>query len=71
MASGSSRADEIVRPVTNLRFTQSYLDALSPGAVRGVGSDSTLVGGAVFGLGAYVIPSLHLAAWSFTGGAKG
>ena len=61
----------IVRPVTNLRFTQSYLDALSPGAVRGVGSDSTLVGGAVFGLGAYVIPSLHLAAWSFTGGAKG
>jgi predicted Zn-dependent protease len=61
----------IVRPVTNLRFTQSYLDALAPGAVRGVGSDSTLVGGAVFGLGAYVVPSLHLAAWSFTGGAKG
>ena len=61
----------IVRPVTNLRFTQSYLDALSPGGVRGVGSDSTLVSGAVFGLGAYVVPSLHLAAWSFTGGAKG
>jgi predicted Zn-dependent protease len=61
----------IVRPVTNLRFTQSYLDALGPGSVRGIGSDATLVGGATFGLGAYVVPSLHLAAWNFTGGAKG
>ncbi len=61
----------IVRPVTNLRFTQSYLEALAPGAVRGVGSDATLVGGGIFGLGAYVVPSLHLAAWNFTGGAKG
>ena len=61
----------IVRPVTNLRFTQSYLEALAPGAVRGIGSDQTLVGGGIFGLGAYVVSSLHLAAWSFTGGAKG
>ena len=61
----------IVRPVTNLRFTQSYLEALGPGAVRAVGSDATLVGGAAFGLGAYVVPSLHLASWNFTGGAKG
>ena len=61
----------IVRPVTNLRFTQSYLDALAPSGVRGVGSDATLVGGATFGLGAYVVPSLHLASWNFTGGAKG
>ncbi len=61
----------IVRPVTNMRFTQSFLDALGPGAVRGVGSDETLVGGATFGLGAYVVPSLHLASWNFTGGAKG
>jgi hypothetical protein len=29
------------------------------------------VGGATFGFGAYVVPSLHLAAWNFTGGAKG
>ncbi len=62
---------KIVRPVTNLRFTQSYVDALGPGAVKGVGSDLTLVGGATFGFGAYVVPSLHLAAWNFTGGAKG
>jgi predicted Zn-dependent protease len=61
----------VVRPVTNLRFTQSYLEALSPGAVRGVGSDMTLVSGGIFGFGAYVVPSLHLAAWNFTGGAKG
>ena len=62
---------QIVRPVTNLRFTQSYVDALGPGAVKGVGSDQTLVGGATFGFGAYVVPSLHLAAWNFTGGAQG
>jgi predicted Zn-dependent protease len=61
----------VVRPVTNLRFTQSYLDALGPDAVRGVGSDATLIGGATFGFGAYLVPSLHLAAWNFTGGAKG
>ena len=61
----------VMRPVTNLRFTQSYLEALAPGAVRGVGSDLTLVGGATFGVGAYVVPSLHLASWNFTGGAKG
>ena len=61
----------IVRPVTNLRFTQSYLEALAPGQVRGIGSDATLVGGATFGIGAYVVPSLHLASWNFTGGAEG
>jgi predicted Zn-dependent protease len=61
----------ITRPVRNLRFTQSYLEALAPGAVRGVGSDVTLVPGGAFGLGAYGVPSLHLASWNFTGGARG
>ena len=61
----------IVRPVTNLRFTQSFVDALGPGAVKGVGADQTLVAGATFGFGSYVVPSLHLAAWNFTGGAQG
>jgi predicted Zn-dependent protease len=61
----------IVRPVTNLRFTQSFVDALAPGAVKGVGADQTLVAGATFGFGSYVVPSLHLAAWNFTGGAQG
>ena len=61
----------VVRPVTNLRFTQSYLEALAPGNVRRVGSDLTLVGGGTFGIGAYAVPSLHLASWNFTGGAAG
>jgi predicted Zn-dependent protease len=61
----------IARPVTNLRFTQSYLEALGPGQVRGIGSDHMLVGGATFGFGAYVVPSLHLESWNFTGGARG
>ncbi|HEY8170023.1 MAG TPA: metallopeptidase TldD-related protein, partial [Candidatus Limnocylindria bacterium] len=61
----------ISRPVTNMRFTQSYLEALAPGAVSGVGSDLTLVSGTTFDFGAYVGPSLHLASWNFTGGAQG
>ena len=61
----------IVRPVRNMRFTQSFVEALGPGQVRGIGSDLTLVGGATFGYGAYVVPSLHLASWNFTGGARG
>jgi predicted Zn-dependent protease len=61
----------IVRPVTNLRFTQSFLDALGPGKVRGIGSDLTLIAGGAFGFGAYAVPSVHLASWNFTGGARG
>ena len=62
---------KVSRPLSNLRFTQSYHEALAPGAVRGVGSDLTLVPGAIFGVGAYAVPSLHLASWNFTGGARG
>ncbi|MBW3613426.1 MAG: TldD/PmbA family protein [Chloroflexi bacterium] len=62
---------QVVRPVTNLRFTQSYLDALAPGNVLDIGTDLTLVGGGTFGIGAYAVPSLHLASWNFTGGASG
>lgn len=61
----------VARPVTNMRFTQSYVEALGPSAVRGIGSDATLVAGAMFGFGGYVVPSLHLASWNFTGGANG
>jgi predicted Zn-dependent protease len=59
----------VVRPVSNLRFTQSYLDALGPGAVRVIGRERALITGS-FG-GAFLVPSLHLASWNFTGGAKG
>jgi predicted Zn-dependent protease len=60
---------QVVRPVSNLRFTQSYLDALRPGAVRAIGRERALITGS-FG-GAFLVPSLHLASWNFTGGAKG
>jgi len=59
----------IVRPVSNLRFTQSFSAALAPGAVRGVGSERPLIYGG--GDGAALVPALHLAAWNFTGGARG
>ncbi len=59
----------IVRPVTNLRFTQSFVEALAPGAVCGVGSEQALLFGGWESV--YLVPALHLASWNFTGGAKG
>lgn len=55
----------ITGAVENLRFTQSFVAALAPGAVLGVGDDGMLANGDVWA------PSLHLASWSFTGGARG
>jgi predicted Zn-dependent protease len=59
----------IVRPVTNLRFTQSFLDALGPGAVRGISAERAVVLAGWDSI--YLVPWLHLASWNFTGGAKG
>ena len=59
----------VTRPVKNLRFTQSYVDALAPASVKAVGSDATLVH-AGFEI-ATLVPSLHLASWNFTGGSSG
>ncbi|MBA2717820.1 MAG: TldD/PmbA family protein [Chloroflexi bacterium] len=59
----------VVRPVTNLRFTQSFVEALGPGAVRGISTNREL---ALAGWNSvYLVPSLHLAKWNFTGGARG
>ncbi len=55
----------VVGGVPNLRFTQSYVDALRPGNVLGVGSDARLFDGT------YHVPTIHLATWNFTGGARG
>ena len=55
----------VVGGVPNLRFTQSYVDALRPGNVLGVGADARLFDGT------YHVPTVRLAAWNFTGGAKG
>lgn len=54
----------VTKAVKNLRFTQSYVAALGPGNVLGIGSDATLAGG-------YVVPSVRLRSWNFTGGARG
>jgi predicted Zn-dependent protease len=61
---------EIVRPVRNLRFTQSYVDALGPGRVLGVGSELGTTIDRYSG-GLYAVPPVRLASWHFTGNAAG
>lgn len=56
--------------VSNLRFTQSPAAAFAPGHVLGVGDDATLAPGGLHQAWHHV-PSLHLAAWNFTGNASG
>jgi predicted Zn-dependent protease len=57
--------------VRNLRFTQSFLDALAPGNVLGVGADARFADSEFFGPGLVHVPPLRLAAFRFTGGARG
>jgi predicted Zn-dependent protease len=63
----------IAAPVSTLRFTQSYLEALAPGAVT-VGSDIDpqpyrLLG--PMGYNRVAVPALRLASWNITGNATG
>jgi predicted Zn-dependent protease len=60
----------VTTPVTNLRFTQSFVVALAPGQLKGVGSDERHAD-SEFGAGFVHCPSLHLGSWHFTGGALG
>jgi predicted Zn-dependent protease len=62
----------IVAPVSTLRFTQSYLEALAPGAVT-VGSDVAPQPGRLTGQtpSRIAVPALRLAAWNITGNAAG
>jgi PmbA protein len=53
---------EIVRPVRNLRFTMSYLEALAN--VEAISAERRCVRGF---LGASVVPSVRLSSFSFTG----
>ncbi len=55
----------VSRGVRNLRFTQSYAGAVAPGHVKAIAPDARLVNSSAF------VPSLHLASWNFTGGARG
>ncbi len=53
---------QIVAPVRNLRYTQSYLDALA--GVAAVGRERPTLKGF---LGGVVVPALRLDGWTFTG----
>jgi predicted Zn-dependent protease len=61
---------EVAGAVSNLRFTQGLLAALAPGSILGVGDDERYAD-MEFGAGIVSCPSLRLAGWNFTGGAKG
>ncbi len=58
----------VVQPVRNLRFTQSYAEALGPGHVLGLDGESVLLDGDPAPVHA---PGLALSSWAVTGGAQG
>src|SRR5262249_4038251 len=60
----------LVAPVRNMRFTQSYPEALGPGAVLGIGRHGTTLT-SNYEDSSLVVPALRLASWNFTGGASG
>ena len=60
------RSGEIVGPVRNLRFTQSYLDALA--AVEAVSAERRLLRGE---LGAVLVPAVRIGALALHGGDRG
>lgn len=61
--------------VSTLRFTQSYVDALGPGAVLGLSATTQNLPRALapvaWGAGLLTVPSLRLVGWNITGGAAG
>ncbi|GIF24551.1 putative Zn-dependent protease [Actinoplanes tereljensis] len=61
---------EVTAAVSNMRFTQSYPQALGIGAVRGIGSETVLLPDSWSGV-RYAAPALHLASWNLTGNASG
>lgn len=61
---------KVAGPVSDLRFTQSFVAGLGPGRVRGVGSDDRYAASEIRA-GAVIAPSLCLEGWSFTGGSRG
>jgi predicted Zn-dependent protease len=58
---------EIAYPVKNLRFTQSYLDALN--TVEAIGRRPKLLSG-MFGVGGASVPALKLGKFRFTGATE-
>ncbi|MFF5293889.1 TldD/PmbA family protein [Paractinoplanes globisporus] len=61
---------EVTSAVSNMRFTQSYPQALGIGMVRGIGAESILLPDRWSGV-RFAAPALHLASWNLTGNASG
>ena len=61
---------EVTAAVSNMRFTQSYPQALGIGMVRGIGSESVLLPDRWSGV-RFAAPAVHLASWNLTGNASG
>ncbi len=61
---------EVIRPVRNFRFTQSYVEALAEGNVLGIGSEVVSQPNRYQFVNTSA-PVLHLRSWNFTGGASG
>jgi predicted Zn-dependent protease len=59
---------EVTTAVSNMRFTQSYPEALAPGAVHGIGTAAVPLPDRWPGV-RYTAPALHLATWTVTGNA--
>ncbi|MEU7902770.1 metallopeptidase TldD-related protein [Actinoplanes sp. NPDC049118] len=61
---------EVTAAVGNMRFTQSYPQALGPGTVLGLGSEAISLPDRWSGV-RYTAPALHLKSWNITGNASG
>jgi predicted Zn-dependent protease len=62
---------ELTRPVSTLRFTQSYPGALAPGLVAGIGGHAPHLPADDWLSMDLRAPALSLSAWNITGGASG
>ena len=60
----------ITDAVTNLRFTQSFVDCFGEGKILGLGDDARFAD-SEFAPGIMYVPTMRLGSWNFTGGAEG
>ncbi|HDH26545.1 MAG TPA: TldD/PmbA family protein [Actinobacteria bacterium] len=61
---------KITGAVNGLRFTQSFVEALGPDRILGLGNDARWAD-SEFGPGMIHSPSVRLSSWNFTGGTDG
>jgi predicted Zn-dependent protease len=60
----------ITAAVSNMRFTQSLVEALSEGRILGIGDDARFAD-SEFAPGIMFVPTMYVRSWNFTGGAEG